>query len=208
MFVISCFEFTMLRLLVIEFKEQLALDKALRFLVDASKTIAFAFFLSLLALIGASVGTVIGALKGHGVAIGAIAGAAVVLQILSCTASGHRYSLSKEAIMERLMDGKGLMNWASSFSEYMYREISELVDVAGESCVEGMSMERIQMLPICEYDRSKMNDSISCTICLEEFEDGEFGRILPNCDHFFHLGCIDQWLHLHGSCPICRKICI
>ncbi|KAL0560802.1 hypothetical protein IC582_001216 [Cucumis melo] len=195
-------------MLVVEFKEQLFFDKALRFLAEALKTIALALLLSLLALVGACVGTVIGAFKGHGAAIGAIAGAAVALQIVSCTASGQRYyCLSREAIMESLMDGKGLMNWASNFSEYMHREISEFVDVAGESCAEGLSMESVQMLPVCEYDHSTIN-SISCSICLEEFEDGEIGRILPNCDHFFHVGCIDQWLHLHGSCPICRKFCI
>ncbi|XP_038897454.1 NEP1-interacting protein-like 2 [Benincasa hispida] len=205
---ISCSKLTKFRLLVIEFKEQQVFDKAFRFFVEASKTVGFALFLSLLALVGASAGTVIGAFKGHGAAIGAIAGAATVLQILNCTESGHRYTLSREAIMERLMDGKGLMNWANNFSEYICREISELVDVTGESCVEGMSMESVGMLPVCQYDHSKMNYSISCSICLEELEDGEFGRILPNCDHFFHVGCIDQWLHLHGSCPICRKCCI
>ncbi|KGN44159.1 NEP1-interacting protein-like 1 [Cucumis sativus] len=204
MFLISCSEFTML---VLEFKEQLFFHKPLRFLTEALKMITFALFLSLLALVGASVGTVIGAFKGHGTGIGAIAGAAVALQIFSSSASGHRYCLSREAIMERLMDGKGLMNWASNFSEYMYREISEFVDVAGESCVEGLSMESVQMLPVCEYDHTTVN-SISCSICLEEFEDGEIGRILPNCDHFFHVVCIDQWLHLHGSCPFCRKFCI
>ena len=55
---------------------------------------------------------------------------------------------------------------ASNFSEYMYREISEFVDVAGESCVEGLSMESVQMLPVCEYDHTTVN-SISCSICLE-----------------------------------------
>ncbi|TYK23118.1 NEP1-interacting protein-like 2 isoform X2 [Cucumis melo var. makuwa] len=78
-------------MLVVEFKEQLFFDKALRFLAEALKTIALALLLSLLALVGACVGTVIGAFKGHGAAIGAIAGAAVALQIVSCTASGQRY---------------------------------------------------------------------------------------------------------------------
>ncbi|XP_023536459.1 NEP1-interacting protein-like 2 [Cucurbita pepo subsp. pepo] len=204
--IISSSHLTMLRL-VIELKHHPIFDKALRFFVEALKTTTFALFLCLLALVGASVGTVIGAFKGHGVAIGAIAGAAAALQLLSYPESEYRYSLSKEAIMESLMNGKGLMNWASNFSEYMYREMSEFVDVAGESCVEGMSMESVQNLPICDYDHGKMKNSISCPICLEEFEDGEFGRRLPNCDHFFHVDCIDQWLRLNGCCPFCRKFC-
>lgn len=63
---------------------------------------------------------------------------------------------------------------ASNFSEYMYREIADVAgdgdgDGAGEeSCVEGMARESIEKLGVCEYDHSKMNNSIiSCSICLE-----------------------------------------
>ncbi|XP_022139680.1 NEP1-interacting protein-like 2 [Momordica charantia] len=197
----------------VEFQEE-AFDKALGFFVEAIKKIVFALFICLLVLGGALVGTVIGAFKGHGTGLGAIAGAAVALQLWDNGTADPSHSLSKEGIIERLMDGRGYINWASNFSEYMYREIADVAgdgdgDGAGEeSCVEGMARESIEKLGVCEYDHSKMNNSIiSCSICLEEFEDGEFGRRLPNCGHLFHVGCIDQWLYLHGSCPICRIFC-
>ncbi|XP_061990613.1 RING-H2 finger protein ATL66-like [Rosa rugosa] len=44
-----------------------------------------------------------------------------------------------------------------------------------------------------------------CAICMEDFVEGESCRVLPTCDHIFHLICIDSWLKLHPSCPICRK---
>ncbi|KAL7124683.1 hypothetical protein ABFS83_14G064800 [Erythranthe nasuta] len=44
-----------------------------------------------------------------------------------------------------------------------------------------------------------------CTICLGEFVEGEDVRILPRCNHGFHVECIDTWLALHCSCPVCRQ---
>ncbi|XP_052205363.1 RING-H2 finger protein ATL78-like [Diospyros lotus] len=43
-----------------------------------------------------------------------------------------------------------------------------------------------------------------CVICLSEFVAGERVRILPTCNHGFHVRCIDKWLNSHSSCPTCR----
>ncbi|XP_071691084.1 RING-H2 finger protein ATL77-like [Rutidosis leptorrhynchoides] len=44
-----------------------------------------------------------------------------------------------------------------------------------------------------------------CTICLEDFVDGQCVRVLPHCNHEFHVGCIDKWFESHSSCPNCRN---
>ncbi|XP_020575577.1 RING-H2 finger protein ATL74-like [Phalaenopsis equestris] len=46
--------------------------------------------------------------------------------------------------------------------------------------------------------------ALGCPICLSDFTDGQKIRILPACDHRYHVSCIDTWLLLHGSCPTCR----
>ncbi|KAK9066261.1 hypothetical protein SSX86_013582 [Deinandra increscens subsp. villosa] len=46
--------------------------------------------------------------------------------------------------------------------------------------------------------------SADCTVCLGEFKDDEFLRILPKCNHAFHVTCIDTWLRSHTNCPVCR----
>ena len=42
-----------------------------------------------------------------------------------------------------------------------------------------------------------------CSICLEEFKNGESIRRLP-CLHIFHTDEIDRWLRTNHICPICR----
>ncbi|KAK9060131.1 hypothetical protein SSX86_020835 [Deinandra increscens subsp. villosa] len=42
-----------------------------------------------------------------------------------------------------------------------------------------------------------------CVICLEEWRVGDVAKEMP-CKHKFHGGCLDTWLQIHGSCPLCR----
>lgn len=43
-----------------------------------------------------------------------------------------------------------------------------------------------------------------CAICLAELVSGDEIRLLPQCRHMFHVGCIDKWFKSHSSCPSCR----
>lgn len=44
-----------------------------------------------------------------------------------------------------------------------------------------------------------------CAVCLNKFEEKEMLRVLPRCNHTFHLDCIDVWLLNNASCPLCRS---
>ncbi|CAN0921316.1 RING-H2 finger protein ATL80 [Linum grandiflorum] len=52
-----------------------------------------------------------------------------------------------------------------------------------------------------------------CVICLEEWEEGDECRVLPECNHVYHKVCVDGWLLTGGEdrhdqyrrCPICRS---
>ncbi|RFU76871.1 ring finger domain-containing [Trichoderma arundinaceum] len=46
--------------------------------------------------------------------------------------------------------------------------------------------------------------NVGCSICTEDFTEGEDMRVLP-CNHQFHPNCIDPWLiNVSGTCPLCR----
>lgn len=44
-----------------------------------------------------------------------------------------------------------------------------------------------------------------CSICIDDFEDGEEILVLPKCGHGFHTMCIKPWLtERSASCPLCK----
>ncbi|KAF8728028.1 hypothetical protein HU200_018601 [Digitaria exilis] len=43
-----------------------------------------------------------------------------------------------------------------------------------------------------------------CPICLEPFGDDDGVRVVPACGHLYHAPCIDRWLDMRNSCPVCR----
>jgi len=44
-----------------------------------------------------------------------------------------------------------------------------------------------------------------CSICIDEFDEGEKLIMLPACAHFFHPQCISTWLKdTRSTCPLCQ----
>ncbi|XP_059651246.1 putative RING-H2 finger protein ATL21A [Cornus florida] len=48
------------------------------------------------------------------------------------------------------------------------------------------------------------NDN-TCPICLSDYSPKETVRCIPECKHCFHAHCIDEWLRMTGTCPVCRN---
>lgn len=44
-----------------------------------------------------------------------------------------------------------------------------------------------------------------CSICLGEYAAGEVLTRMPDCKHCFHAGCVDEWLRMSATFPMCHQ---
>ncbi|XP_022741340.1 RING-H2 finger protein ATL2-like [Durio zibethinus] len=76
---------------------------------------------------------------------------------------------------------------------------------AASATTRGLDARVLKSLPVFTFSSTTHPDSaLECAVCLSEFEENESGRVLPKCNHSFHLECIDMWFHSHSTCPLCR----
>ncbi|XP_058206797.1 E3 ubiquitin-protein ligase At1g63170-like [Rhododendron vialii] len=54
-----------------------------------------------------------------------------------------------------------------------------------------------------EKERVISGEDAVCCICLARYADNDELRELP-CSHFFHTECVDKWLKINASCPLCK----
>ncbi|XP_071700828.1 E3 ubiquitin-protein ligase At1g63170-like [Rutidosis leptorrhynchoides] len=52
-------------------------------------------------------------------------------------------------------------------------------------------------------ERALSEEDAECCICLCSYDDGNELRELPCCHHF-HATCIDKWLYINATCPLCK----
>ncbi|CAA7041456.1 unnamed protein product [Microthlaspi erraticum] len=70
----------------------------------------------------------------------------------------------------------------------------------------GIKKRALKQIPVGLYGSGIINmKATECLICLGDFEEGEKVRVLPKCNHGFHVRCIDTWLLSRSSCPTCRQ---
>lgn len=82
-------------------------------------------------------------------------------------------------------------------------------DVLSQSTALGLDQVVINSYPKLVYSKrnggSGNGNDVVCPICLCEYKDGEMLRMMPDCKHYFHVMCLDAWLKLNASCPVCRN---
>lgn len=78
-------------------------------------------------------------------------------------------------------------------------------ETAARLAATGLKKSALRQIPVAVYGSGLNIPATDCPICLVEFADGEKVRVLPKCNHGFHVRCIDTWLMSHSSCPTCRQ---
>ncbi|EYU19847.1 hypothetical protein MIMGU_mgv1a015778mg [Erythranthe guttata] len=69
------------------------------------------------------------------------------------------------------------------------------------------SLASLNANPAASPDSSSTGKSnaSACSICLADYKGADLVRLIPSCGHLFHRDCIDPWLSLHPTCPVCRS---
>ncbi|MCD9640915.1 hypothetical protein HAX54_026651 [Datura stramonium] len=84
-------------------------------------------------------------------------------------------------------------------------------EVSHQNTAVGLDQAVINSYPMLAYSKRNGNwgnengNDVVCSICLCDYKDAEMLRMLPDCKHYFHVVCIDAWLKLNASCPVCRN---
>ncbi|KAK9076367.1 hypothetical protein SSX86_004701 [Deinandra increscens subsp. villosa] len=71
--------------------------------------------------------------------------------------------------------------------------------------LDQLTIESYTKVVLGESKRLPGHEDATCSICLSEYNAKEIVRCIPECRHCFHAECIDEWLKMKGTCPVCRN---
>ncbi|KAI3792614.1 hypothetical protein L2E82_06497 [Cichorium intybus] len=86
-------------------------------------------------------------------------------------------------------------------------DLSSVANVPQPVSRTGLDTPTIESYPKTVFGEScgLPNDDGTCAICLSDYKLKESLRTIPECNHYFHSECIDEWLKLNATCPVCRN---
>jgi hypothetical protein len=92
----------------------------------------------------------------------------------------------------------------------VFSEKKSCVSSSDVSMGNNLDKQKMDDTPSQHHVAADLNDTSelgTCGICLEDYEEGESTKALscPSRPHSFHKDCIDKWLKLDASCPICKN---
>ena len=84
----------------------------------------------------------------------------------------------------------------------LIRLLARLQDVRTAKGATDAIISTIPLKKLTETDLNGLNDR-TCPVCLSDLTVGDEARHLP-CNHMFHKACVDEWLKVNATCPVCR----
>ena len=71
--------------------------------------------------------------------------------------------------------------------------------------LDGPIIESYPKIVLGESVRLPRPNNGPCSICLCEYKVNDTVRCVPDCNHCFHVDCVDEWLRTCATCPLCRS---
>lgn len=100
---------------------------------------------------------------------------------------------NSESAAPTMMTASSPINYDEETGSHHDQANQDMEDVDGDA------------IPIQKKKVFNTTISTTCSICIEEFEEGEKIRLLPRCGHGYHTECILPWLtERQGCCPLCK----
>ncbi|KAF8086385.1 hypothetical protein N665_0628s0035 [Sinapis alba] len=88
-------------------------------------------------------------------------------------------------------------------TKFKFRKVGDVNKHLGDEAqgnTEGVMTECGTDSPV---EHTILQEDAECCICLCAYEDGSELRELP-CGHHFHCSCVDKWLYINATCPLCK----
>lgn len=78
-----------------------------------------------------------------------------------------------------------------------------LLSLVSQAHFRGLAIRALPPILCFQGDQATQTQ---CSICIEEFKNGELVQPFAVCLHQFHLDCINSWLFVgKTNCPVCRQ---
>ncbi|KAJ0045331.1 hypothetical protein Pint_05626 [Pistacia integerrima] len=90
----------------------------------------------------------------------------------------------------------------SGSSYRIHNSVEPAVLVLG---LDGSVVESYPKIVLGESLRLPRPNNGPCSICLSEYLPKDLVRCIPDCHHCFHADCVDEWLKMNATCPLCRS---
>eukprot|EP00884_Botryococcus_braunii_P009551 jgi/Botrbrau1/18598/Bobra.0367s0040.1 len=135
----------------------------------------------------------------------------------------RRLQFQQERLLARFRDGEYNTEDDDDFEDddidpdaLSYEDLLDVTDCVGSVKV-GMRLDEIDALPRLKYgharqickSRHRLQSSSpvqgvdQCVVCLEEYAESDVTVVRLPCSHLYHPECIEQWLKLRKTCPLC-----
>ncbi|KAJ7595636.1 hypothetical protein C8J56DRAFT_774643, partial [Mycena floridula] len=87
-----------------------------------------------------------------------------------------------------------------------FEGLTQLSSIVGDAKPRATPQHIVTAMDTAFYKDWATSDSDQrCPICLDDYKSLDPVLKLPDCSHWLHKECLQQWLKGASTCPVCRK---